>query len=50
MTHPSPHSTPSAVWSTAWIKHHLDRMEHSDSGTEVANMEADAAPPSLKPR
>lgn len=38
------------VPSTAWGKHHLDRMEHGDRGSEVGNMDADAARPSQKLR
>ncbi|WP_157180136.1 MULTISPECIES: hypothetical protein [unclassified Rhodococcus (in: high G+C Gram-positive bacteria)] len=44
MTNPSPHSPPPPVRSTAWIKHHLDRMEHSDHGSEVGNTNADTVP------
>lgn len=43
------YSNPPA-WSTAWIKHHPDRMEHGDCGSEVGNVDADAARPSQKLR
>ena len=50
MTNPSPHSSPPSGWSTAWIKHHLDRMEHSDRDSEVGIIDADTAPASQQRR